>query len=167
MAMTYWYISIVNVAEVSKNGGKPVSVPLGFYGALFIEVDPDGAFEYAFPDAPELCVVEVAQKRHKKIPRNCQCKVLQISEMPPARFCNRILSREDLDALDKLDARTPAHKAMDAASAVASEIVKGLETEPNPRTVQAIRDAIGPMPTEAELRMSLLGSALDDKKKSP
>lgn len=92
MSKKYWYISIVNVFVV-RSGGKEQRVPGGFWGAMFLEVDAED----------ELEAVQAAQKKFK-LPRNASCEVWRVSEMPPPAFQNRILSEQDLAALDRTDA---------------------------------------------------------------
>ena len=89
--MAYWYISIRRVAEVRGPESKePVRVPLGFYGGVFIEADGE-----------EIDAVGAAQERFDFIPRDCQCQVWRLSEMPPLAYRDRLLSEADLMALDE------------------------------------------------------------------
>jgi hypothetical protein len=92
--MTYWYVSIRRAA---RHSGGPL-IPLGFYGGVFIEVDSERIDSFT-----ELHVIEALQRRYDFIPSSCQCEVHEISEMPPTAFRDRLLSREDLEALDRTE----------------------------------------------------------------
>ena len=87
--MKYWYISVVNAYDIGDERflGR-------FLGALFVETDDS---------ADELTAVGVAQERYDFMPKDCQCLVHQIIEMPPMTFRDRLLSEKDLEALDKTD----------------------------------------------------------------
>lgn len=91
---TYWYVQVYRVADFA-NGGR---MTLGVMGGFFIELE-----KVHDEDGVELNVTRQAQARYDFIPANCSLHVYQIEEMPPEAFRDRFLSKEDLDALDRLD----------------------------------------------------------------
>lgn len=91
--MRYWYISIVKIAVVS-NESVEARVAIGFYGGFFLEADVED----------ELAVVKAAQAKYGRLlPSNCECEVHELTEMPPSFYRDRLLSREELDALDRTE----------------------------------------------------------------